>query len=96
MVDDIDDPEAPEGSLGQMFHGHVLETAKCKYRLHILESLLIKRGITTKEELDSLYRDSLETRLPEEFNKIEVNMGCPDKHLVFEKDGSIWIKNCAE
>ena len=88
----VDQNEDSGKHLALLLHGHVLETAKCRYKIFILENLLIKHKLTTREELDSLYDASLKEKLPEYFSKVEQTIGI-NKKLIFQEDGSIFIKS---
>ena len=88
----VDQNEDAGKYLAWLLHGHVLETAKCMYKIFILENLLIKHKLTTREELDALYDESLKEKLPEFFSKIEQTIGTNQK-LIFQEDGNIFIKS---
>jgi len=91
IIEDEKEITNAKNSLFLNLHGHVLETAKCRYKNYLLENLLIKRGLTNQEELKTLYEESLKEKLPEFFSKTEETIGHQKMKLVFKDNGEIYI-----
>jgi acid phosphatase family membrane protein YuiD len=78
------------------YHMPIFAIAVCRHRIRLLENILINRGISTREEIDKLYRDSFREALPIEFAKLESDAGHGKVKLILHENGEVEIKGQSE